>query len=102
MLPKFLPKMQAVQIREMPERKNGIVATKLPKLQRRGERKFNKNCGSQVAKIGVEEKKIVAMELPKIERKRREKKKIDFYWKLEERTKHIINFYFPTYNHPKK
>ena len=41
------------------------------------------------------------MELPKIQRKRREKKN-DFYWKLEERTKHIINFYFPTYNHPKK
>ena len=51
MLPKFLPKMQAVQIREMPERKNGIVATKLTKLQGRGERKFNKTCGNQVAEI---------------------------------------------------
>lgn len=66
------------------ERENliGTVAVKLPKLDKR-------------------KKKIVAMELPKIGRKRKGEK-VYFYWKLEERTKHIINFCFPTYNHPKK
>ena len=67
MLPKFLPKMQAAQIRGMPERKNGIVATKLPKLQGRGERKFNKNYGSQFVEIGVEKKILWQWSCQKLE-----------------------------------
>jgi len=45
------------------ERKKVIVTTKLPKLLGRREKKFNRNCDSQVVEVGVEKKKICGNEV---------------------------------------
>ena len=84
-----------MKLPKMEKKKKRIVATKLPKLEKRGERNWfgpkiggkKKNCGSQVAEIEKKngEKLIVAMELLKMGGKKKKNCGNGVVPKLEER-----------------